>query len=74
MPLLQPIDEQTHDPSGRLAAGLQLDQVEARVPNVGFGQCPQILYVLSHLFRFRFGFVGSDLFGRKKSGLAGPPL
>ena len=42
------IDEEAHHPARRFTAGLDFDQIEARVANVGLGEQPQVLNVLSH--------------------------
>jgi hypothetical protein len=67
------VDEQPQHPTCLLTAELDLDQIEARVTDVGFGEQPQISNVLSH----RVGVLGSLASGtsdKKKGRARGPPF
>ena len=61
-------------PTVLLAAELNLDEIEARVTHVGFGEQPQISYVLSHRVGVLGDHAGGGDVGQKKRRARGPPF
>jgi hypothetical protein len=73
LPFHVPVDEQAQDPARGLTAGLDLDEIEARVTDVGFGEQPQVSNVLSPRVVFLGGFA-SGTSDKKKGRARGPPF